>query len=100
MEEKVATLLVYDSFQLESKNIFIIYGDLEIESDREVTSGMNIHISFNSSFSISEKIHAVEYLRKDGREYSAICLKYEDSEELEMIKALNISEETCEIYSA
>ena len=100
MREKIATLLAYDSFELENKKLFVIFGDLEMGSNRNIKPGMNIHIGLNSSFSVSENIHSIENLLKDGCEYTAICLRYEDKEEMEMIKALNIGDEICEIYSA
>lgn len=100
MGEKVATLLAYDSFVLESRRLFVIYGDLELENGKVVKAGMRIDIVFNPTFSISEAIHSIEYVLKQNREYTAICIEYNDCEELEFVKALNVGDETCEIYSA
>jgi hypothetical protein len=100
VSKRVATLLAYDFFVIESRNLFVIYGDMEIEDNTEVKAGMSVHIVFNPTFSVSETIHSVEYVLKKDKEYIGICLKYDDPEEMEFVKALNIGDETCEIYSA
>jgi hypothetical protein len=100
MGERVATLLAYGSFVLETSRLFVIYGDLECEDDNVVKIGMRIHIAFNPTFSVSKTIHSIEYILKDNVEYIGVCLKYEDLEELAFVSALNVGDETCEIYSA
>ena len=96
MDIKIGTLLSYGSFAIVNRNLLVIYGDLE--SKRELTPGMVINISLNSTTALSDEIHSIEVLRKEDREYTAVVLKYPNAEELDILEMLNIGNETCDIY--
>lgn len=97
MSKLVATLLAYDSFYFQNRQLFVIFGDVECEGDRAIEPGMEILIHCHSQLSISNKIHSIEYVRRPEKEYTGICILCEDDEERDILMALKVGNETCEI---
>ena len=100
MSKCVGTFLAYGSFCIEVKNLFVIYGDVEMDNNCELNNGMEVLVHCYRRLSISREIHAIEFVRKPDREYIGICINYDDSEERDILVALNVGDEICEIHDS
>lgn len=82
------------TFQIEDRDLFVMAGSI---LEGEVRKGMLAHVSLNSTPSICEPIHAIEFARrKDGLDDICLCFRL-DEETREFVRALNISDEIVEI---
>lgn len=93
----MARFHISGAFAIESRNLFVLAGDVV---DGRIVPGMQVEIPLNSSTAITAPIHTVEYiLRSPGREEIGLCIKYENGEELEDWKGLNIGSEVVEVVA-
>ena len=77
------------TFELKSRNLFVIFGDVR---EGVVRAGMVVNIRLNSELSIAEPIHSVEYLGGAAESHVALTLRL-DQEERELMQMLNIGDE-------
>ena len=62
---------------------------------------MLVRVPFNDSVAMTAPIDSVEFLRREGgREDTALCIRYVDTEELGLWRGLSIGGETIEIVEA
>jgi hypothetical protein len=74
------TFEVRESFALESRNWFVLAGQI---LEGEIRAGMVVLVPMTSLPSLSWPIRAIEFLlRSDGREDVCLCLRYDDEREL------------------
>jgi len=93
----MARFRVSGSFPLESRKPLVLAGDVV---DGRIVPGMEVQIPFNTEAAMTAPIYAVEYiLHSGGREEVGLCIKYQDAEELELWKGLNIASEIIEVSS-
>ena len=77
------------TFVLSARQSFVLYGHVERGT---VRAGMVLLVPL-SNVSVSERIHAVEFVRKDGIEYVALVIRCDDADELSFWESLDISDE-------
>src|SRR5262249_8957013 len=88
---------VNNTFALESRRLFVLAGSIV---EGQIRAGMIVKVPLNSSLSISGQIHSVEFARRtDGREDVCLCITYEDPDEVDVWKSLNLRNETLDVVS-
>ena len=91
----MAQFRISESFALESRNLFVLAGDVIAG---RIVAGMQVAIPFNGTIALTVPIHAVGYIRRSSsREEVGLCIKYQDSEELEVWRGLNIGSEVVDV---
>ena len=91
------TFRVIDAFEIPSRDLFVLAGEILEGTIRE---GMIARIPFNSQFGIQERIDSIEFARRgERREDVCLCL-HRTAEQRELLRDLNIGEETIEISDA
>ena len=95
--ESGATFRALRTFGLESRNLFVISGDVVQGS---VVAGMRIHVPLNSAVSIEMTISSVEYVDGPG-DRSEVGLTFECAawDEVQLLCALRIQDEVLTISS-
>ena len=80
---------------LEGRRLFVLAGSIVKGTIR---AGMTVKVPFNSSLSMSEKIHSIEFVRRiDGSEDVCLCIAYEHADERDIWMSLNIGNETLDV---
>ena len=84
---------VKNTFEIPARKLFVMAGTI---LDGKIQVGMFIRITCNSALGMTARIHSIEFARrKDGED---VCLCIEAEPELaEMLRGLNIADETVEI---
>jgi hypothetical protein len=90
----MAKFHVFDIFEVESRNLFVLAGEI---TEGEIKVGMKVNIRFNSSVSMTAPIHSIEFARREGREDVCLCILYKDDTELMIWRGLNIGDEIVEL---
>ncbi|WP_316171321.1 hypothetical protein [Bradyrhizobium sp. SZCCHNRI1058] len=82
---------VNETFALESRRLFVLAGEM---AGGQIQAGMIVSVPLNSSLSISAPIHSIEFARRTGgRDDVCLCIAYEDSDEPEIWKGLDLKNE-------
>ena len=89
--EKAATFHVRESFGLESRNLFVMAGEIV---EGRVASGMEVAIPLNRCLSTTLEITGLEFLDGPDRHELCLTIKCESWEEVELLLALNVNDET------
>ena len=84
---------VKDTFELPDRKLFVMAGSIV---EGEIHAGMFVHIAFNSSSATTARIYSIEFARRRGGEDVCLCIEA-DPELAEVMRDLNISDETCEV---
>jgi hypothetical protein len=91
----MARFRISESFALPDRNLFVLAGDVVAGP---IARGMQVEIRVNSCLATKLDIHAVEYIRHSSRpDEVALCIKCENHDELDLLKALNIGSEVVEV---
>jgi hypothetical protein len=91
----MAKFFVFDTFEVASRNLFVLAGEIR---EGEIRAGMKVHIRLNSSVSTTATIHQIEFSRRhQGREDVCLCIFNEDDTELMILRGLNIGNEMVEV---
>lgn len=91
----MARFRISGSFAIEGRQLFVLAGDV---IDGRIVPGMHVAIHLNASTTMTAPVHAVEYIRRSSdREEVGLCIKCENSEELEVWRGLNIGSEVVEV---
>lgn len=90
-----ARFRVHDTFTLQSRRMFVIAGDIV---EGTVRVGMQVEVPLNDSLSVTAPVAAVEFVDGPGPQSRVgLGIRYEDDDELEMLRGLNIG--GCEILT-
>ena len=84
------------TFHLQSRRLFVIYGDV---TEGEVRPGMRVELPLNSGLVVTGRIDAVEFVDMvpQQRAYVGLVLGYDDPDELKFWEAMNIADEELRI---
>ena len=87
---RTATFYAIGSFLVRSRNLFVIVGDVV---EGEVSAGMKIALPIHDDFSVEAEVRSVELVDvlHEGKSYLGLALEYEHPDELEIMRALEIS---------
>ncbi|MCP3976555.1 MAG: hypothetical protein GY720_18870 [bacterium] len=88
--ENDATFHVRQCFGLESRNFFVMAGDIV---EGRIASGMEVAIPLNSAVSVTVVITGVEFIDAPDRHEVGLTVKCETREEVELLLALNVEDE-------
>lgn len=89
---------IIDSFAIESRCLFVLAGSI---TEGNIKTGMLVRIPFNTALSMTAPIESIEFLRREGgREDTALCIKCQNADELEMWSGLNIGDEAVDVIEA
>ena len=59
---------------------------------------MFVHVPLNSDIAITARIDCIEFARiSGGQEYTCLCIRYDNPEELEFWRGLNLESEVFEV---
>lgn len=84
---------VKDSFEIPDWKLFVMAGSIV---EGEIRTGMFVHIPFNSSLATTDRIHSIEFARRQGGEDVCLCIESEP-ELAEFLHDLNIGGEIFEV---
>ena len=87
------------SFLLRSRNLFVIVGDI---LEGEIVPGMEILVPLQGELHVTSRVAQVEYVDviHEKKSYIGLAIAYEDTEELEFWRALEVSGETLDLRPA